>query len=1468
MLRSPSGMHVAQAHEMHTIKADLIKNSNFMNCTIKIDVPTQPALSRPDLLFSPFLWPNSVLVNSGSGIVAGGQPFHGSTSSGLSSTVFSEPSSSSATLNASVSTASSLLKVAISTLPYLLPVQAAGPLLNSTAAAYTLASAYLATNAHWLNVLERSQREAMVMLSPMDPPSRHSSPQSVEQQLPFQTCPVTTIANQQSANPTTVAGSRKRRRSKEPKSDASPVNTAAAAAASSSSLASGEEEDEEEDEEEEEDVDDYDDDGDELLNRRQDRPASGLLLANYDAAAPHSATADTHPLMAAFMHSQQHHHYLQNQHYHSVNVLDSLSSFNAKQRRIAAESSKMPGDSKGNPSGGAQMNNHHHQRPDHHHCRHGQQQRRQNGALSFDNFSSSFQSFDVGFWNCPNSGGGGGGTYADRSQPLCASYYYYYPNIPNRPVQFGGDVRSEPIEISPAVATVQPFLSSSMVKNDDHNNSLNRLPIGTTAATTLPFPRSHLVTGVQSLTKEAMLRYLQDDTQCILTIFHAKVAQKSYGSEKRFFCPPPCVYLFGSGWKQKKRQVSFLYRQMMQVRRVNSSSAVEEDPPLSVKADEEEDSPLLERSAGNVQQLYDTDPINCSTVNDASAGDLVACIGIDQSEQEKQPLDFSCGKNYCSAKTLFISDTDKRKYFELHVQLAYACGHELGVFSSQRIKVISKPSKKKQSMKNTDCKYLCIASGTKVALFNRLRSQTISTRYLHVENGNFQASSVQWGAFTIHLLEDGAAESEEFDVRDGFIHYGSTVKLVDSVSGIALPRLIIRKVEKQVALLDSDEPVSQLHKCAFFMKGTDFMYLCLSQERIIQYRAQPDSNPKRHVITDGAAWTIISTEKAEYRFYEAMGPVRCPVSPVPTVRDLSVNCMSQLTLSGSHFTPALKVWFAEVEAETIFHNSEVLICTIPDIDEFHLTASPWEKHVVPLSLVRFDGVIYHTGVTFTYTRKKDEKTTKNESNSAANFLLWSLSRIELQTQQIMSDCLEDIGSNDCNGLEADCDLYGDCDVNLEDMNEGADSPKCALREDSVERIDDEDLYDLDVSDKSSTGQSQEKCTPTRAIPTLKTGSGKNVEVSASDSLRNVRPHSCYVGNLTWWTTYFDLQNALQSIGITDLVEVRFNENRANGQSKGFASVGFASEASVRKCLESLSTQNIHGMTPIVMPFNKSSLHSLDVTARKPEEKLPVKQNRQEKSGNVQFLGTIRLGANVSSQSSGHRAEGRSNRGSSSNQRNRNHPPSLLSASLSLPIPAPTITSFTTPPMVPSVMVPPLIPNRPPPGYPSSSRPVIQSVLSGIPPSAIPPPGSHVNPNFYPGLVGASSHNIYGEVGHNDDFEEIMSRNRTVSSSAISRAVADAAVGDYSSAIDTLLTAINLLRQSKVAQDERCRILITSLQDTLHGIENKSYRRRNKTPRDRDRSRERRTKRRERSRSRSRSHDRFGVNDYSPRRKRY
>jgi len=42
----------------------------------------------------------------------------------------------------------------------------------------------------------------------------------------------------------------------------------------------------------------------------------------------------------------------------------------------------------------------------------------------------------------------------------------------------------------------------------------------------------------------------------------------------------------------------------------------------------------------------------------------------------------------------------------------------------------------------------------------------------------------------VDIVDDAESESEEFTVRDGYVHYGSTIKLVCTLTGIALPRLV------------------------------------------------------------------------------------------------------------------------------------------------------------------------------------------------------------------------------------------------------------------------------------------------------------------------------------------------------------------------------------------------------------------------------------------------------------------------------------------------------------------------------------------------------------------------------------------------------------------------------------------------------------------------------------------------------
>ncbi|XP_043944926.1 recombining binding protein suppressor of hairless-like protein [Protopterus annectens] len=422
----------------------------------------------------------------------------------------------------------------------------------------------------------------------------------------------------------------------------------------------------------------------------------------------------------------------------------------------------------------------------------------------------------------------------------------------------------------------------------------------------------------KTVTKDVMRQYLQIRPDQTVVILHAKVAQKSYGNEKRFFCPPPCVYLSGPGWKLKQEQL---------------------------KANGLGDSSW---------KLFGY--MGLDSMGNRQAGALKLNFE-DQSDSRK----FGC------AKALYISDADKRKHFRLVLNLFFSNGQEVGTFYSKMIKVISKPSQKKQSMKNAD---LCISSGSKVSLFNRLRSQTVSTRYLSVEGGAFIASARQWAAFTLHLVDDHYSR-DEFHLREGYICYGSAVKLVCTLTGVTLPTMILRKVNKQYAILDVDEPVSQLHKCAFQFKDSR-MYLCLSNEKVIQYQASPcPKESNKDLLNDGSCWTIIGTEAVEYTFSESLVEMQSPVTPVPVIYNLELNGggdVAMLELQGENFNQNLKVWFGDVEAETMYRSPKSLMCVVPDVSAFG-SEWKWLRHPIkmPLSLIRNDNLIYCSTFSFTYT---------------------------------------------------------------------------------------------------------------------------------------------------------------------------------------------------------------------------------------------------------------------------------------------------------------------------------------------------------------------------------------------------------------------------------------------------------------------------------------------------------------------
>ncbi|KAF7799252.1 hypothetical protein EIP86_010484 [Pleurotus ostreatoroseus] len=334
---------------------------------------------------------------------------------------------------------------------------------------------------------------------------------------------------------------------------------------------------------------------------------------------------------------------------------------------------------------------------------------------------------------------------------------------------------------------------------------------------------------------------------------HAAVAQKSYGSEKRFLCPPPIVHIEGPVWNMKSQQLSM--------------AVIAEGGERSF----EQRAPVDHNLTASFKFLHVT--------------------GSAKSKSFQLSLDIAEPPH---------SAPDPTENAPL--------GRIWASFESAPVTIISKPSKKTAKTRNIGS---CILAGGPVSLFNRINSQTVRTKYMTVDSGQISASNLSWSAFNMTVTRP---YEEPPAAGPAAVTYGSEVVLHDTLSGIHSTPLIIRKVDKGRIAPDDGGPVSQMQKIALQRAAPDGQRQYLSaagpastpgvvagggmsnqagtHALVFQPPRVREEMKDGQVVTtdevdDYLCWTIVGISKFQYTFFDAFGQnnhvPEMPITPFPTL---------------------------------------------------------------------------------------------------------------------------------------------------------------------------------------------------------------------------------------------------------------------------------------------------------------------------------------------------------------------------------------------------------------------------------------------------------------------------------------------------------------------------------------------------------------------------------------------------------
>ncbi|SPO32093.1 uncharacterized protein UTRI_02650 [Ustilago trichophora] len=290
---------------------------------------------------------------------------------------------------------------------------------------------------------------------------------------------------------------------------------------------------------------------------------------------------------------------------------------------------------------------------------------------------------------------------------------------------------------------------------------------------------------------------------------HASVAQKSYGSEKRFFNPPPIISVTGPLRRYAEHGAATLTTSS------TSEDADEEDQcrvSLLVRGDTDEFysnenvAVLDTRLETKMRSLYVT-PTGRSKSFRLQLN-LLRPTGLEPHLPIFSPLKKSRAADALSPAMSVDSPANDPTDNAPETLSRLPKGQAWASFESAPVTIISKSSKKTAKPRGQTNQ---VQNGSLVSLFNRINSQTARTKYMHSSShGSLTVHGGEWSTYRITLisrppLADLAGAEEES------VTYGSTIVLTDVNTGFSSDPLVVCKVDKgQVQLPQLDPPAELL----------------------------------------------------------------------------------------------------------------------------------------------------------------------------------------------------------------------------------------------------------------------------------------------------------------------------------------------------------------------------------------------------------------------------------------------------------------------------------------------------------------------------------------------------------------------------------------------------------------------------------------------------------------------------------